>query len=29
MDADTGAPGVGFEITVPAYATSFDIPVEC
>lgn len=28
MDADTGVPGKGFEITVPAYATSFDIPVE-
>lgn len=28
MDADTGIPHVGFEQTVPAYATSFDIPVE-
>ncbi len=28
MDADTGVPGQGFEITVPAYATSFEIPVE-
>ncbi len=27
-DADTGVPHEGFEITVPAYATSFDIPVE-
>ncbi len=27
-DADTGMPGKGFEITVPAYATSFEIPVE-
>lgn len=27
-DADTGIPGKGFEITVPAYATSFEIPVE-
>jgi len=28
MDADTGLQGEGFEITVPAYATSFDIPVN-
>lgn len=28
MDADTGLPGNGFEITVPAFATSFDIPVN-
>lgn len=28
MDADTGIPHVGFEQTVPAYATSFDIPFE-
>lgn len=27
-DADTGIPHVGFEITVPAYQSSFDIPVE-
>jgi hypothetical protein len=27
-DADTGIPHVGFEITVPAYAESFDIPVN-
>ncbi|TYC12846.1 hypothetical protein ES677_07815 [Bizionia gelidisalsuginis] len=27
-DSDTGIPGDGFEITVPAYATSFDIPVN-
>ncbi|MBQ0769830.1 MAG: hypothetical protein KBT58_11090 [Bizionia sp.] len=27
-DADTGLPGRGFEITVPAFATSFDIPVN-
>lgn len=27
-DADTGAPGIGYEITVPAYATSFEIPVD-
>lgn len=27
-DADTGVPGQGFEITVPAYATSFEIPVN-
>ncbi|WP_375239438.1 hypothetical protein [Aurantibacter sp.] len=27
-DADTGVPGEGFEITVPAFATSFDIPVQ-
>ena len=27
-DADTGIPGQGFEITVPAYATSFEIPVS-
>lgn len=28
MDADTGVPHKGFEITVPAYSDSFDIPVE-
>jgi hypothetical protein len=28
IDADTGVTGTGFEITVPAYATSFDIPVQ-
>jgi len=28
MDGDTFEPGNGFEITVPAYATSFDIPVQ-
>lgn len=28
MDADTGIPGQGFEVTVPAYASSFEIPVE-
>lgn len=28
MDADTGVPHVGFEQTVPAYATSFEIPFE-
>ena len=27
-DADTGIPHVGFEITVPAYTSSFDIPVN-
>ena len=27
-DADTGIPHVGFEITVPAYVSSFDIPVS-
>ena len=27
-DSDTGLPGKGFEITVPAFATSFDIPVN-
>lgn len=27
-DADTGIPGQGFEITVPAYQSSFDIPFE-
>ncbi len=27
-DGDTGIPGVGFEITVPAYSESFDIPVQ-
>ncbi|WP_452222887.1 hypothetical protein [Lacinutrix chionoecetis] len=27
-DADTGIPGQGFEITVPAYASSFEIPVN-
>jgi hypothetical protein len=27
-DADTGIPGQGFEMTVPAYATSFEIPVS-
>ena len=27
-DGDTGIIGEGFEITVPAYATSFDIPVS-
>ena len=28
MDPDTGIPGQGFEVTVPAYATSFEIPIE-
>jgi len=28
IDGDTGIPGTGFEITVPPFATSFDIPVE-
>ena len=28
MDADTGEAGNGFEITVPAFASSFDIPVN-
>lgn len=27
-DADTGIPHVGFEITVPAYVSTFDIPVS-
>ncbi|WP_044399744.1 hypothetical protein [Lacinutrix sp. Hel_I_90] len=27
-DADTGIPGEGFEITVPAYQSSFEIPFE-
>lgn len=28
IDGDTGVPHEGFEITVPAYATSFEIPVS-
>jgi len=28
IDADTGIPGQGFEVTVPAYADSFEIPVS-